>query len=397
MRYLKNFSFEPEAIVNTNFSTTKDLSSIERHLESARTLQQQALNSEAIAQYLKALAIDSNTVLALNELGKLYEAEKQFDRAVTYYQQATELQPNESVAYVRLARALMGQNNPTAAIVAYQKAIALKPDSRAWVYHGLGDALIENERTEEAIAAYRKALQQQPTNPNTIKRKLDLATGSIVENPLVAIAKNIQQEAPYTGGPVQSFEVVGRDTIITLLQNGLRPDHKILDLGCGALRLGYWIVRLVDRGNYYAIEPNFSMLETGKKYSLGAELIRDKQPQFSTNSDCDFSVFGVQFDFVVARSIFTHTTPALLRQSLKSFKDNSNQNAVMLASYWSLDYSKPGENGDRLPLEDARFIRVVTYSLDKIQSWAAEFGLKVSQFQANPTINEQIWLKFEHL
>ncbi len=383
--------------MNTSFDTTKDLSLINQHLESAQALQQDQQNSEAIAQYLKVLAIDSTVVLALSELGKLYEAEKQFDRAVIYYQQAVELQPKESVAHVRLARALMGQNNPTAAIDAYQQAIALKPDSRAWVYHGLGDALIKNGRINEAIVIYRQALQQQPTNPDTIKRKLNLAISSNVKNPLVEIAKNIQREAPYTGGPVQSFEAVGRDTMITLLQNGLRPDHKILDFGCGALRLGYWIIRLVDRGNYCAIEPNSSMLETGKKYSLGTELIQDKQPRFSANGDCDFSVFGMQFDFVVARSIFTHTTPALLRQSLKSFRDNSDRNAIMLASYWPHSYSKPGENGDRLPLEDARFIRVVTYSLAKIQSWANEFGLKVSEFRVNPIINEQVWLKFEYL
>jgi SAM-dependent methyltransferase len=217
------------------------------------------------------------------------------------------------------------------------------------------------------------------------------------KTPSLLLAENIQREAPYTGGPVQSFEVVGRDTIITLLQNGLRPDHNVLDFGCGALRLGYWIIRLVDRGHYYGIEPEFSMLEAGKQYSLGAELINDKQPQFSTNGKCDFSVFGVQFNFVVARSIFTHTTPAMLRKTLASFQANSTKDAVMLASYWPLNYSKPGENGDLLPLTDSRFIRVVTYSLSTIQSWSAEFGLKVSEFSINPIINEQVWLKFEHL
>ena len=383
--------------MSDNFATAKDINSISQHLKTAHILQQQAQNSQAIALYLEVLQLDPNVVEALNELGKLYEAEKQFSQAIIYYQRATKLQPNESVCYVRLARALMGQNSIKEAIIAYQRAIALNPDSRAWVYHGLGDALIKDGQTKSAIAAYRKALQQQPTNPDNIKRKLQQALDSGAKDPLVAIAKNIKREAPYKGGPVQSFEVVGRDTIITLLQNGLRPDHNVLDFGCGALSLGYWLVRLVDRGHYYAIEPNVSMLKAGKKYSLGTELIRDKQPQFSSNSECDFSVFGVKFDFVVARSIFTHTTPALLRNSLQSFQANSNRNAVMLASYWPLDYSKSGENGDRLPLTDARFIRVVTYSFRTIQSWAAEFNLKVSEFKVNPVINEQIWLKFVHL
>lgn len=383
--------------MSDNFATAKNIDTISQHLKSAQAFKQQAQNSQAIAHYLEVLKLDSNVVEALNELGKLYESEKQFAQAVIYYQQATKLQPNESICYVRLARALMGQNSTKEAITAYQQAIALNPDSRAWVYHGLGDALIKNGQPKKAIAVYRKALQQKPTNPDTIKRKLKQTLDSTSKDPLVAIVKNIQREAPYTEGVVQSFEVVGRDTIITLLQNGLRPDHNVLDFGCGALHLGYWLVRLVDRDRYYAIEPNVSMLEAGKKYSLGTELIHDKQPQFSTNNECDFSVFGVKFDFVVARSIFTHAAPGLLRNSLRSFQANSNHNAVMLASYWPLNYSKSGENGDRLPLTDARFIRVVTYSLKTIQSWAAEFNLKVSEFNMNPVINEQIWLKFVHL
>lgn len=381
--------------MTNNFAAIQPQDSVEKYLEVAEKLQQQAQYSQAIEKYLQVLAINPNLVPALNQLGKLYETEKQFDQAVECYQQSVELEPENSLSYVRLARAMMGQNNIQGAINAYQRAITLNPNSRAWVYHGLGDALSKNNQIQKAIASYRQALKQNPTNPDTIRRKLNHTLDLAQENPLRKIATQIQQEAPYTGGPIQYFELVGRDTIITLLQNGLRPDHTILDFGCGAIRLGYWIIRLMERGHYYGIEPNFAMLETGKKYSLGSELINLKQPTFSTNADCDFSVFGVQFDFVVARSIFTHTTPALLRQTLQSFQANSCQTGVMLASYWPLESSEPGEIGDHLPITDSRFIRVVKYSLETIQSWSAEFGIKVSEFRANPLINEQVWLKFE--
>lgn len=381
--------------MNNDLAEIKEQDSLEQYLEIAKQLQQQSQNSQAIEKYLQVLTISPNLLPALNQLASLYETEQQFDLAVSYYQQVVELQPNESICYARLARAMMSQNNIQGAINSYQRAIALKPDCQAWIYHGLGDALIKDGKHKDAIIVYRQALEQQPLNPTTIKRKLKYALNLEPENPLRQIAISIQQEAPYTGGPVQHFEMVGRDTIITLLQNGLRPDHTILDFGCGALRLGYWIVRLMERDNYFGIEPDFSMLEAGKKYSLDTELINLKQPQFSTNSQCDFSVFGVKFDFVVARSIFTHTTPALLRKTLKSFQANSAENGIMLASYWPLEYSKPGEIGDQLPLTDSRFIRVVKYSLATIQSWSTEFGLKVSEYRVNPLINEQVWLKFE--
>ncbi len=369
--------------------------SVEQYLELACQMQQQGQNSQAIEKYLQVLAIQPKLVHALNELGELYETEQQFDQAVNYYKQVVELKPNNSFFYARLARAMMGLNNFQRAITFYQKAISLNSNSRAWVYHGLGDALMEDGQTQNAITAYRKALDQQPVNPRFIQSKLNNALDVAQENPLRTISLHIKKDAPYTGGPIQHFEIVGRDTIISLLQNGLRPDHTLLDFGCGALRLGYWLIRLLDKGNYYGIEPVSSMIEAGKKYSLGTDLIDLKQPQFSANSECDFSVFGVQFDFVVARSIFTHMTPALLRKTLESFQNNSKQNAVMLASYWPLEYSHEGEIGDQLPLTDSRFIKVVKYSLATIQSWSAEFGLIVSEFRTNPLINEQVWLKFE--
>ncbi|WP_019506993.1 class I SAM-dependent methyltransferase [Pleurocapsa sp. PCC 7319] len=378
-----------------DLAAIKEQDSLEKYLEIAKQLQQQSQNSQALEKYLQVLTIRPNHIPALNQVAELYETDQQFDQAVSYYQQIIKLQPDNSIRYVRLAKAMMSQNNIQGAITAYQQAITLKHDSPAWVYHDLGDALIKDAKVKEAIVAYRQALNKRPLNPTTIKRKLNHALNLEPDNPLRQIATSIQREAPYTGGPVQHFEMVGRDTIITLLQNGLRPDHTILDFGCGALRLGYWIIRLMERDKYYGIEPNFPMLEAGKKYSLDTELINLKQPQFSTNSQCDFSVFGVKFDFVVARSIFTHTTPALLRKTLQSFRANSTENGIMLASYWPLEYSKPGEIGDQLPLTDSRFIRVVKYSLATIQSWSTEFGLKVSEYRVNPLINEQVWLKFE--
>ncbi|ELS05434.1 hypothetical protein Xen7305DRAFT_00051780 [Xenococcus sp. PCC 7305] len=216
-------------------------------------------------------------------------------------------------------------------------------------------------------------------------------------NPLPKIAELIEKETPYTGGPIGYFECVGRDTFITLLQNGLRPDHKVLDLGCGALRLGYWIARFMDKGNYYGIEPVKGMLEAGKKYSLGDEIISEKQPEFSYNNSFDFSVFEVKFDFVVARSIVTHTTPGMFRKIIEQFAENGADESIMLASYWPTENGFPpgGENGDELPLDDWRFKQVIKYSFETISKWSQEFGVKVSKFELNPQINGQVWLKFE--
>ncbi|NNE56620.1 MAG: tetratricopeptide repeat protein [Hellea sp.] len=375
---------------------TEKNKTIERLLSESKSLTEKGQTSEAIKLYSKLLESDPKLVRALIQLGKIYETEGQLDKAIKYYRQVAELRPADFFAYTSLGKAQLAHDDTKAAIKSYQKAAALNDDVPAWLYNNLGDALLKDGQAKKAISVFQKALDTGSDHPEGIQRKIEAARTIVQDGPLAKIGWNIDNIALYSGGPAKDFGKVGRETIITLLQNGLRPDHKILDFGCGAVRLGYWIVRLVDSGNYYGIEPDAKMLEAGKKHALGPQLIKSKKPEFSTNSDCDFSVFGQTFDYVVARSILTHTTAGMLIKILKSFKDNSHDDAIMMASYWNLDYPYDGEIGDNQSHDDDRFIRVVKFSLEKIQSLAKAEGLKVSEYRVNPIINHQIWLKIEH-
>ena len=60
----------------------------------------------------------------------------------------------------------------------------------------------------------------------------------------------------FLGGPVETFEAIGRLQLITLLRCGLYPDSRVLDLGCGSLRGGYWLVHFLRPERYFGIEPN---------------------------------------------------------------------------------------------------------------------------------------------
>jgi len=114
---------------------------------------------------------------------------------------------------------------------------------------------------------------------------------------LAEAAKQITKESGhYTGGAIQLFERVGRDSFVTLIQHGLLPQHTLLDFGAGCLRLGYWFVRFLDMGKYYAIEPSAAMLDAGKKYLLGAEVLTYKSPDFLVSAKCDMTNFGVPFN-----------------------------------------------------------------------------------------------------
>lgn len=205
------------------------------------------------------------------------------------------------------------------------------------------------------------------------------------------IARRIAEETGgFTGGPVHRFGEMGRFALDSLKQNGLDKSSYVLDVGCGALRIGYWLVRYLDADRYCGIEPQTPHLEAGIRHALGPELAAEKRPRFDPGEDFDFSVFGVKFDFVVARSIFSHASPQMVRRAMESFRDNSSGRGVMLASY------KQTRDDDG----DAEVVDVNgrgkewswrRYAPSYLQGLARECGLTADDF--GKRYNGQVWLR----
>lgn len=99
-----------------------------------------------------------------------------------------------------------------------------------------------------------------------------------------------------------------------LVEHGLRGHHKLCDVGCGSLRAGRLFIPYLDEGCYCGIEPEQWLVEDGIKYHVGSDLVGLRHPRFITGRR-DFPVdeFGVQFDYVLAQSVLTHTGHDLAR------------------------------------------------------------------------------------
>jgi SAM-dependent methyltransferase len=149
------------------------------------------------------------------------------------------------------------------------------------------------------------------------------------------MSRSVQQRAEavpegiFLGGPRKDFESVGRLQLLTMLREGLNPYSKVLDVGCGCLRGGYWLIHFLDPGCYFGIEPDQEMLDAGLEYIVEPEVTQAKHPEFSNNDKFDFSAF----DYVVARSVWTHAAKRHIRMMLDSFAANATPGAVFLASY----------------------------------------------------------------
>ena len=123
----------------------------------------------------------------------------------------------------------------------------------------------------------------------------------------------------FLGVPTETFEDAGRRQFIALLNEGLCPESKVLDIGCGCLRVTYWLARFLDPGCYCGIEPARVRVEHGLHFLLTPDLMMAKQPRFDFNPHFDSSVFATKFDYFLAGSIWTHAGKSQIEATLSPF------------------------------------------------------------------------------
>ena len=56
-------------------------------------------------------------------------------------------------------------------------------------------------------------------------------------------------------GPPEYFDLITAMSFGLLSVLGLRERHRLLDIGCGSLRVGRVLIPYLGRGNYVGIEP----------------------------------------------------------------------------------------------------------------------------------------------
>jgi hypothetical protein len=108
----------------------------------------------------------------------------------------------------------------------------------------------------------------------------------------------------------------GQRQLAYLQKQGLKPGHRFCDIGSGCFRAGRHLIDFLDSGNYFAIDANASLLQTGYDLEL-TDGQRAKFPLANLRMTDRFDVdFGVGFDFAIAQSVFSHINLNLMRLCL---------------------------------------------------------------------------------
>ena len=98
-----------------------------------------------------------------------------------------------------------------------------------------------------------------------------------------------------------------------LLSQGLKPDHYLLDIGCGVLRGGIPIIQYLDSKHYYGMEKCDERLEEAKR-ELAEEGLRWKVPHLTTT----YQTIDEKFDFIWVFQVFIHLTDEILMETLSN-------------------------------------------------------------------------------
>ena len=111
------------------------------------------------------------------------------------------------------------------------------------------------------------------------------------------------------------WDETGRIQMQLLLDAGLRPHHRLLDIGCGSLRLGCRAVPYLDPGQYWGTDLSGALMRKGYEAELAD---KTRLPPAQLIEDADFSFPGVPdtIDFAIAFAVFTHLPLNHLRRAL---------------------------------------------------------------------------------
>ena len=134
-------------------------------------------------------------------------------------------------------------------------------------------------------------------------------------------------------GPKNWYDQLAALQVSLLFVAGLRDTHRLADVGCGSLRAGRMLIPYLRPGGYFGIEPEKWLVEEGIKEELGHDILKVKRPSFRFVADFSLDGFDTTFDFVLCQSVFSHTSPDLLRLGLGNIADSLSPTGKLLATF----------------------------------------------------------------
>lgn len=177
------------------------------------------------------------------------------------------------------------------------------------------------------------------------------------------------QHREIIGGLWESVGILQRNFLIS---EGLLPEHRLLDVGCGALRGGVHFIEYLDKNNYYGTDISQDLLDAGYEIELGNLNLQDRivRSNLVSNGDFSFPWPDEFFDYAIAQSVFTHLAVNNIRLCLKRLVSKMKIGGRFYATFFEI--SEEADNFDPAKHEPGG---IVTYGAQD------PFHYKLSEFR----------------
>jgi hypothetical protein len=144
------------------------------------------------------------------------------------------------------------------------------------------------------------------------------------------------------------WEETGRLQLDLLRAEGLTPGDRLLDIGCGALRLGRKAVPFLDPGNYWGTDASGPLMRRGWEAELDAAAQGRLDPGRLVE-DAGFAFPGIPDDIThaMAFGVFTHLPGPMLAACLEAVARFAGLKAFLFTVFL------PGPGGGGRPVTHA--------------------------------------------
>lgn len=116
----------------------------------------------------------------------------------------------------------------------------------------------------------------------------------------------------------------GRDVFEFLAKAvSLKPQDRVLEVGCGTLRVGLHFIRFLLPAHYHCVERDMLSLMAAFRYELPSQGLLHKRPVIVRGEDMNFEALGhnSMYDLIYASAVFLHMPDTLVWTGLERLAD----------------------------------------------------------------------------
>ena len=190
----------------------------------------------------------------------------------------------------------------------------------------------------------------------------------------------------YVGG---KWDEIGDLQFAFLKQQGLRPEHVLLDIACGSLRLGVKAIPYMQPGHYLGIEKEQQLLDAGVDQELGEALLKSKSPRLLCSADFSFEQFETPVDMAIAQSLFTHLPPPLIGLCLEKLRPCLKPDGSFFATFFEVEQERDNPSD---PHDHGYF----AYTREQMERFGSDQGYRVDYIGNWGHPRDQVMVVYRH-